>query len=209
MAAAAQPQLVNFSPQNLANLVWPFAHAGHQHPSLFYEAAQAAMSRGLDRFAPAALANLLEAFAKAGHSAPRLFEHAADIAEVRIYEYSPSALATLAWSFASAGCAPSSLFDALAAAVATKLREFTPVDLARTAWAFACASFAVPRSWSFAAVWAAGGEGAGSEVAMSDVIPYTACDTGLPPADVLAAPSDGTRTEDEVPPRPEGALSEG
>ena len=144
---AVRVGLGSFDPQNLANLAWAYAKAGHHTaPALLDAIAAAAVRGGLRDFNPQHLVNTTWAFAKAGRAAPTLFDAIATAAVRRgLRDFTPQELANTSWAFATAGHAAPTFFDAIATeAVRGGLRDFSPQDLANVAWAFAKVGHVAP-----------------------------------------------------------------
>jgi len=141
IAAAALPQLGQFTAQNLANTVWAFATAGEGVPELFEGVAVSALPR-LGEFKPQNLANTAWAFATAGFKATRFFDAIADEALPRLRDFSLQELANTAWAFATAGVEAPELFEAIAAAALPRLGVFKSQDFANIGWALACSECA-------------------------------------------------------------------
>jgi len=137
------PLLRDFNAQNLANIAWAFAKAGHTAPALLDGIAAAAVPLLRD-FNAQNLANIAWAFAKAGHTAPALLDAIAAAAVPRLRDFNAQDLTNTAWAFAKAGHTAPALLDAIAAAAVPRLRDFNAQDLANTAWAFAKAGHAAP-----------------------------------------------------------------
>ena len=136
--AAVRGGLREFKPQELANMAWAFAKAGHKAPPLLDAIATEAVRSDLRNFKPQELTNTVWAFATAGQEAPALLSAIALEAAPRLFEFNPQNLANTAWAFAKAGHKAPALLDAIATeAVRSGLRDFNPQDLANTAWAFA------------------------------------------------------------------------
>jgi len=132
-----------FMPQELANMAWAFARAGHASDSLMDAIAEESAER-LDDFKPQELANTAWAFATAGHAAPALFHAIGKESAGRVREFKPQELKDMAWAFATAGHAAPALFEAIGNEAAGRVREFHPQALANTAWAFSTTGYRAP-----------------------------------------------------------------
>ena len=100
---AVHGELGHFNPQELSNVVWAFAKAGHASAELFHAISEV-VHRRLGCFNGQDLSNTLWAFAKAGHASPKLF-HAisAEMVHRGLDGYDPQHLSNTAWAFATAG----------------------------------------------------------------------------------------------------------
>eukprot|EP00802_Teleaulax_amphioxeia_P003133 Tamp_03136.p1 GENE.Tamp_03136~~Tamp_03136.p1 ORF type:complete len:1171 (+),score=340.99 Tamp_03136:337-3513(+) len=122
--------------QELANVAWAFAKAGHLDAELFSNLARAA-EQCLDNFKPQELANTAWAFATAGHSDPQLFKALAQAVATRLDDFIMQGLANTAWAFAKAGYFDVLLFGAMAKVAEQRLGDCNAQDLANIAWAYA------------------------------------------------------------------------
>ena len=139
MAALATPltsRAAECNTQELANVAWAFAKAGHPDPTLFAALARAAEGH-LGAFNAQELANTAWGFATIGHADAPLFASLARVAEERLADFSPQGLANTAWAFATAGHLDARLFSSVATMARQRLDGFNAQDLAHTAWAFA------------------------------------------------------------------------
>jgi len=98
------------NPQDLANMTWAFATAGHAAPALYDAIGKEAAGR-VGEFNPQNLSNTAWAFATAGHAAPALFDAIATESAVNVPRFNPQDLSNTAWAFAKAGHAAPALFD--------------------------------------------------------------------------------------------------
>ena len=130
---AARRGLCDFKPQNLANMVWAYATAGHAAPALLDAVAKEAVNR-LHEYIPQNLSNTAWAYATAGHPAPALLDAIAEEAARRgLRDFNSQDLANTAWAFAVADRPAPALFggDAFVqrcAALAAE-RSLVSVDL--------------------------------------------------------------------------------
>ena len=127
---ALQRGLRDFKPQNLANMVWAYATAGHAAPALLVAVATEAVNR-LHEYTPQNLSNTAWAYATAGHAAPALLDAIAEEAARRgLREFNRQDLANTAWAYAVADHPAPALFggDAFGQRCAAE-RGFVPKNL--------------------------------------------------------------------------------
>jgi len=136
LARAIQSRLGACNAQELANVAWAFAKAGHLDAELFSGLARAA-EQCLDNFKPQELANTAWAFATAGHSDAQLFKALAQTVAQRLDDFIMQGLANTAWAFAKAGYFDGPLFGAMAKVAEQRLGDCNAQDLANIAWAYA------------------------------------------------------------------------
>ena len=141
--ARPHPGRARFKPEEMSNMLWAYATAGHAAPHLFKAVAQAAPPR-LRNFKPQELSNTVWAYATAGHASPDLFEAVAQAALPQLRNFKPQELSNTAWAYATAGHASPDLFEAVAQAALPQLHNFNSQALSNTAWAYATAGHASP-----------------------------------------------------------------
>ena len=112
-------------PQNLANMAWAYATAGHAAPALLDAIAEAAATRAARVHAAGPL-NTAWAYATAGHAAPALLDAIAEKRRGAGCGVLAAGLANTAWAYATAGHAAPALLDVAEEAARRELREFSP-----------------------------------------------------------------------------------
>merc|ERR1712070_1100815 len=114
IARAAERQISEFKAQELANLAWAFATAGHTACSPLFTAVATAAESRMPEFKPQELANLAWAFATLGCPRSKWPPRLARTCQRQIKDFKPQELAKTAWAFAKAGQADRPLFAAIA-----------------------------------------------------------------------------------------------
>jgi hypothetical protein len=136
LAKSIESRLHDCNEQEIANISWGFAKAGHLNAGLFAALARAA-ERRLDNFKGQELANTAWGFATGGYEDAALFAAMARVVERRLADFNVQGLVNTAWAFAKAGHADAPLFRAMAKICLQRVGEFNAQDTAHTAWAFA------------------------------------------------------------------------
>ena len=139
LAAVLREHLGNCNAQELANVAWAFAKAGHADAELFNALAAAAQQRWyLDNFNAQEAANTTWL----GRPFGVFFIFSSWVEEGHLDEYSSEGFkGQPRWAFATAGHSDGKLFKALGELVEQRLESFTTQGLANTVWAFAKANF--------------------------------------------------------------------
>mmetsp|Transcript_33227 Transcript_33227/g.69905 ORF Transcript_33227/g.69905 Transcript_33227/m.69905 type:complete len:883 (+) Transcript_33227:64-2712(+) len=139
-------KIMQFKPQELANVVWSFEKVGQSNPRLFEEVADQILSLDdIGKFKPQELSNIVLAFAKAGEKNPELFRKLAEhmVALPDFGWFNSQDLSTIVWSFAKAEesnpTAP--LFKKVADHIVAldHLHSFQPRHISMIVWAYATA----------------------------------------------------------------------
>jgi hypothetical protein len=142
VARASLQRLSEFKPQELSNMAWAYATAGHA-PALL-DAISAEAAPRVREFNEQDLANTAWAYATAGHAAPVLFDAIAVEAVRRVHEFTPQGLANTLWAYSTTGHSAPALLDAIAVEAVRRVRKFNAQGLANTAWAYATAGYTAP-----------------------------------------------------------------
>ena len=133
-AVAISTRLANLKPQELSNICWAYATAGHEAPALFDALAEEAELQ-CHLFNPQELSNVGWSFATAEHQAPRLLDAVAEASLASLPAFNAQNLANTAWAFSKLGHTSPALFDAIALAASEQAPSLNPQNLANMAFA--------------------------------------------------------------------------
>jgi hypothetical protein len=142
---AALPNLLEFKPFELANLVWGFTKLGHGSEHFFNSIAEHVCQRQMGTFGLQDICMVAWSFASSrrlNNTTNQLFFSIATEVSANADIATPQEIAMTFWSFAKIGYKDTALFMRLASIVMQRqlLGKFNPQEISNTAWAFATAS---------------------------------------------------------------------
>jgi len=126
----------NFSPHDMAGIVWGFASLGVRNEALMSVIAAEVVNK-IEGFDQRHLSNTAWAFSKCGLWNEQLVSAIAGECLAKIHTFSAQSLSHISWAMAQWGTRKDDLMNAIADEVQHKTHEFSPGPLAMTAWSFA------------------------------------------------------------------------
>lgn len=146
ISQAALPNLHEFKPFELANLVWGFTKLGHGSELFFNTIAEHVCQRQMGTFGLQDICMVAWSFAtrhdrRLNGITHQLFSSIATEVSANCDKATPQEIAMTFWSFAKIGYKDTALFMGLASTVLWRqlLGNFKPQEMSNTAWAFATA----------------------------------------------------------------------
>jgi len=135
VADLAKYRVGEFTPQDMADIMWGFASLGVKSEGLMSVVAAEVVSK-IHEFDQRQLADTAWSFAKCGLWNAQLVSAIVSESTAKISTFTSSSLSKISWSMVQWGAQEVVLMDAIAAETKQKITDFAPDSLSLVAWSF-------------------------------------------------------------------------